>query len=96
MVKMISTLNDRFERKKNMADFELTQCEEAHKLCIKYKPQKTGRLAYGISDLDGRVLKTGDLQGEESEICIEKLKKGRYAIWVMDGDDMVRSNFEVA
>lgn len=92
---MIKSVVEATERRKNMVDFKMNLCDETSKLQISYSPN-TSKVAYGISDLDGRVITRGDLEGNEHEICVKHLKTGRYVIWLMDGEDMIRTNFQVA
>lgn len=92
---MIRLLTEIPERKKSMPDFKVAHCPDTLKLMIEYAAN-TDKVVYGISDLDGRVISKGDYHGPKCEICIKDLKTGRYQIWLMDGEDMIRTNFKVA
>ncbi|MFB6259101.1 MAG: hypothetical protein ABEH38_10445 [Flavobacteriales bacterium] len=64
-------------------------------LRIWYRPQSE-RSIYDICDIDGSVIKTGDIQEDGAEIDISDLEKNEYLFLILDGDRIVkrRVNFD--
>lgn len=69
---------------------------EGKSLSIHY-PSKTWRSVYDISDLNGRILKRGEILQDQPEtlLSLEELKAGNYVLWIVDGADLFRLNFQL-
>ncbi|MCA1763291.1 MAG: hypothetical protein ABR574_09200 [Cryomorphaceae bacterium] len=58
-----------------------------------YYPQNTGRTIYDVCDLNGRILKTGDISGNQAHIDLSDLEARIYIFLVLDGDTMTSRKF---
>lgn len=56
-------------------------------------PQNTDRTIYDVCDLNGRILKTGDINGNHAEIDLSDLESRMYIFLVLDGDTMTSRKF---
>lgn len=56
---------------------------------------KTWRSMYDISDISGRVLKTGEILQNEPNLVfnLSDFKSGNYVLWIVDGADLIKMNF---
>ncbi|HKL04078.1 MAG TPA: T9SS type A sorting domain-containing protein [Cryomorphaceae bacterium] len=58
-----------------------------------YYPQNTDRTIYDVCDLNGRILKTGDICGNQATIDLSDLDSRIYIFLVLDGDTMKSRKF---
>ena len=67
---------------------------ESGRLVIKYSP-RTDRTMYDLCDLNGRVIKTGSIEREETVLDISSLNGSKYVMLIVDGDQVIskRVNF---
>lgn len=64
-------------------------------LLLEYVP-KTEKAFYDICDMDGRVIQTGEITSDDTSIQLgEKINKGAYLIWVVDGDEVSKGRFKL-
>ncbi len=78
-----------------MEEIDVSQATDPDRLLVKYTPKNKDAI-YDVCDLDGRVISTGKLDDDLTEICIEKLGKERYMLWVVDGSEIIKSLFKVS
>lgn len=59
---------------------------------------KTWRSMFDISDVNGRILKRGEIAQEQSEyqLNLSDFKSGNYVLWIVDGADLLKMNFLLA
>jgi hypothetical protein len=59
-----------------------------------YTP-KSGSLMFDITDHDGRMMLKGfcDPSKQVHQVILENLKKGNYVLWLIDGADLIKYNF---
>jgi len=59
-----------------------------------YTP-KSGSLMFDITDHDGRMMLKGfcDPAQNVHQVILENLKKGNYVLWLIDGADLIKYNF---
>ena len=64
------------------------------KMVVKYAPQ-TDRTIYDLCDLNGRVIRTGAIEEEETILDISGLSARGYVMLIVDGDQVIsqRVNF---
>ncbi len=58
-------------------------------LRVWYQP-KSQRSLYDICDIDGSVIKTGELATDGARIDISDLQKDQYLFLILDGDNVVK------
>jgi hypothetical protein len=63
-------------------------------LLIQYTP-KTDKAMFDICDPEGRVVQTGPLESSKQTVVLqpEFKMKGRYFLWIVDGDEIVKGQF---
>ncbi len=64
------------------------------KMVVTYAP-KTDRTIYDLCDLNGRVIRTGAIEKEETVLDISGLSARGYVMLIVDGDQVIsqRVNF---
>ena len=66
----------------------------ASTLTFSYSP-KTNRALFDICDLNGRILKTGEIAKENTEVKVAELHEDQYILLVLDGDEASSRRFEI-
>jgi hypothetical protein len=77
-----------------MEKLNVLQKDSSRIICITYKCI-TDRALYDICDFDGRIIKSGTMNNLETEICVDGLPEGRYVVWVVDGEKVTKTHFQV-
>lgn len=67
---------------------------DGRKLGVKYRPQ-TERTLYDICDLNGRVILTGGIYDENTDINVNDLNEDQYIILILDGDKVCSKKFRI-
>lgn len=69
--------------------------EKTRELTLNYKP-RTSMAVCTISDVHGRILCSGKLEGKDTLThCIKELQKGIYSLCIVDGEDMIKKQFRI-
>ncbi len=56
---------------------------------------KTARVTYSIADLTGNIIMTGFYNCEEkTKIPIQKLPRGFFLLYIVDGGSLIRTHFQ--
>lgn len=71
------------------AELSIIKDPEEEMLRVWYCP-KSERSIYDICDIDGSVIKTGNLQEDGALIDISDLEKNEYIFLILDGDEVVK------
>ena len=65
------------------------------KMVVTYAPQ-TDRTIYDLCDLNGRVIKTGSIETEETILDISGLSARGYVMLIVDGDQVISKRVSFA
>ena len=68
--------------------------ESKSTLTVSYSP-KTDRALFDICDLNGRILKTGELSKKGTTVKVGELYDDHYILMVLDGDKAISERFEI-
>lgn len=81
-------------RKANTNSPDLKIQVDGKTLTLNYQ-SKTWRSMFDISDINGRILKTGEITQNESKLVfnLSDFKAGNYSLWIVDGADLIKMNF---
>jgi len=63
-------------------------------LTFTYSP-KTTRALFDICDLNGRILKTGEIAEQDTKVKVAELHEDQYILLVLDGDEAASKRFEI-
>ena len=66
----------------------------ASTLTFSYVP-KTNRALFDICDLNGRILKTGEIGKDDTKVKVAELLEDQYILLVLDGDEAASKRFEI-
>ena len=66
----------------------------ASTLTFSYAP-KTDRALFDICDLNGRILKTGEIADDATKVKVAELHEDQYILLVLDGDEAASKRFEI-
>jgi hypothetical protein len=66
----------------------------ANTLTFTYKP-RTDRALFDICDLNGRILKTGEVDKKDTKVKVAELHEDQYILLVLDGDEAASKRFEI-
>ncbi len=77
-----------------MKKLQINKDHEKGVLAIDYSPE-TSKTLFDICDLNGGVIKTGELEGERTEIDISDLSEDRYFLLILDGEKILKEPFHV-
>jgi len=66
----------------------------ANTLTFSYAP-KTTRALFDICDLNGRILKTGEIAEVDTKVLVSELHEDQYILLVLDGDEAASKRFEI-
>jgi len=66
----------------------------AKTLTFSYAP-KTNRALFDICDLNGRILKTGEIAQADTKVLVSELHEDQYILLVLDGDEAASKRFEI-
>ncbi len=67
---------------------------KANTLTFSYAP-KTKRALFDICDLNGRILKTGEVANVDTQVKVSELLEDQYILLVLDGDEAASKRFEI-
>ncbi len=73
---------------------EVKVCNDTCVVLVNYNP-KTERTLYDICDLNGRVIKTGEIKRDETKIEVSDLYDDQYILLVLDGDRVCSKKFRI-
>lgn len=87
----------RHSQKTNLPEPKIEINTEEKCADITYEPQ-TSHVKYSISDFHGRIICTGDLSSGKAKCKAEdeNMTPGVYCLVVIDGEDMIKQQFEIA
>jgi hypothetical protein len=77
------------------AQIKINMDSGSHEMNIGYIP-KTDRTVFDICDINGRVIKTGQIRSERTTIALEDLENDNYILLILDGDRVTSCKFSVA
>ena len=66
----------------------------ANTLTFTYEP-RTDRALFDICDLNGRILKTGEVDKKDTKVKVAELHEDQYILLVLDGDEAASKRFEI-
>ena len=66
----------------------------AETLTFSYEP-KTNRALFDICDLNGRILKTGEIARPDTKVLVSELHEDQYILLVLDGEEAASKRFEI-
>lgn len=66
----------------------------ADTLTITYSP-RTERALFDICDLNGRILKTGEVREKGTQVQVAELHEDQYILMLLDGDEAASHRFEI-
>lgn len=67
----------------------------SRRIVLQYTP-KTDRTIYDLCDLNGRVIKTGAIEEEETILDISDLNARGYVMLIVDGDKVISKRVSLA
>ncbi len=76
-----------------MMDIQIEQGNS--RMVIKYTP-RTERTIYDLCDLNGRVIQTGQIAEDRTELDISKLQGKKYVMLIVDGDQVISKRVTLA
>ena len=68
--------------------------KEGNDLWISYSPRTT-RTIFDICDLNGRVIKTGQIKDIETTVNVTELFEDQYILLILDGDRVCSKKFQI-
>jgi hypothetical protein len=74
---------------------KLNMVPGSHQMNIGYTP-KTDRTVFDICDINGRVVKTGQIREDRTTIELTDLKDDNYILLILDGDRVASCKFSLA
>ncbi|MFB6257732.1 MAG: hypothetical protein ABEH38_03485 [Flavobacteriales bacterium] len=72
-----------------MDEIKLHTDDEDQVLKIWYEP-RTSHSIYDICDMDGSVVKTGQMESDGARIDISDLQRRKYYLLILDGEEVVQ------